>query len=539
MLKQLKAFIPQIIWLTICGAVAAFADVIIALKIRDIIDQSQINDFSQFVDNIWIISGATLVFAVGLLTFHYFKALFIRLSLSKMKQQYVSRVFKKNINEFQRDNNSTYLSSLTNDYDQIEANFLEPMVELIFGAVNLIAGIILFVIVDYRILLITVGLMTLNILLSALASKPLNKHNKERSELFGAYTSYIKEVLSAFHIVKTNNLEDKVKNDFYQKSHDIQQKGYVIDRIKSFFFAAQNSTFMLIFFGLIVIVGSMALNDAISFGSVILIVQSAEKIIWPIQNFSEALPKILSVKSIFKRIDETLKNKTDYNETKDFEGFQKSIQLENVKFGYEDTSVLENVSLGFEKGKKYLIVGPSGGGKSTILKLLRKYFNPEDGTILIDNIPLKDIKKEHYFSHIANVEQNVFLFEDTIKNNLTLYKDYSNEEIENAIDKSGLRDFVNNLPKGLETMIYDNGKNISGGERSRLAIARGLINKADIIFLDEAFANLDSEKAKAIEKSILDLKDVTIINVSHIVFKEHRSMYDDVIVVKNKMATSL
>jgi ATP-binding cassette subfamily C protein len=283
----------------------------------------------------------------------------------------------------------------------------------------------------------------------------------------------------------------------------------------------------------------MAVKGAITLGAVILIVQSAEKIIWPIQSFSEALPKILSIKSILKRIDETLKNKTEYHETLDFSGFQSAINLKNVKFGYEDTLVLEDVSVDFEKGKKYLIVGPSGGGKSTILKLLRKYFNPESGDILIDNVPLKDIKKEQYFAHIANIEQNVFLFEDTVRNNLTLYKEYSHEDINSAIERSGLTDFIANLPNGLETMIYDNGKNISGGERSRLAIARGLINKSDIIFLDEAFANLDSEKAKAIEKSLLALSDVTIINVSHIVFKEHQHLYDNVYVVKNKMATRL
>lgn len=95
MLKQLKAFIPQIIWLTICGAVSAFADIIIALKIRDIIDQSRSGDFSQFNNGIWMMSLLSVVFAIGLLTFHYFKALFIRLSLTKMKQQYVRRVFKK------------------------------------------------------------------------------------------------------------------------------------------------------------------------------------------------------------------------------------------------------------------------------------------------------------------------------------------------------------------------------------------------------------------------------------------------------------
>jgi ATP-binding cassette subfamily C protein len=191
----------------------------------------------------------------------------------------------------------------------------------------------------------------------------------------------------------------------------------------------------------------------------------------------------------------------------------------------------------FEKGGKYLIIGPSGGGKSTVLKLLRKYFNPTEGSITIDGNQLNDIRKEPYFSHIANIEQNVFLFEDTLRNNLTLYKPYTDEEITEAIRRAGLSDFVSQLPKGLNTMIYDNGKNISGGERSRIAIARGLLNKADIVFLDEAFANLDSSNVTAIEKSILDLKEVTIINVSHVIIKEHLPLYDQVYVIKNKTAT--
>jgi ABC-type multidrug transport system fused ATPase/permease subunit len=179
-------------------------------------------------------------------------------------------------------------------------------------------------------------------------------------------------------------------------------------------------------------------------------------------------------------------------------------------------------------------VGPSGGGKSTVLKLLRKYFNPKEGKILVDETVLRDIKKESYFANIANIEQQVFLFEDTVRNNLTLYKDYSEDEINAALEKSGLTDFISGLANGLESMIYDNGNNISGGERSRIAIARGLLNQAKIIFLDEAFASLDLEKAKAIEQVILGLEDVTVINVSHVVFDEHKALYDEIFVVKNK-----
>jgi len=239
------------------------------------------------------------------------------------------------------------------------------------------------------------------------------------------------------------------------------------------------------------------------------------------------------VKSIIKKIDESLKNKDDYQETVEFTDFEK-IRFVNLGFSYSENEVLKNVNIEFEKGKKYLIIGPSGGGKSTVLKLLRKYYNPKEGAILIDNISLKDIKKESYFTKISHVDQNIFLFEDTIKNNLTLYKDYTDEEIKDAIQKAGLTEFINSLPDGLNTIIYDNGKNISGGEKSRIAIARGLINKTQLIFLDEAFASLDPKNALAIEKSILNLKDVTIINVSHVVFKEHLQFYDKVYIVNNK-----
>lgn len=197
------------------------------------------------------------------------------------------------------------------------------------------------------------------------------------------------------------------------------------------------------------------------------------------------------------------------------------------------------MNLTFEKGKKYLVIGPSGGGKSTVLRLLRKYLNPLSGNVLIDNVNLMDIKKTDYFSKIANIEQQIFLFEDTLRNNLTLYKDYSDEEIWDAIDRAGLHEFVKSQTEGMNRMILDNGKNISGGEKSRVAIARGLLSKANIIFLDEAFASLDYAKAREIEESLLSLEGVTVINVSHVIIEENKDKYDDVIIVKNKQTSLL
>jgi ATP-binding cassette subfamily C protein len=381
--------------------------------------------------------------------------------------------------------------------------------------------------------------MVINVIISYFGSKPVNKHNEERSIMLGNYTAYIKEVLSAFHIIKTNNLNDKVKNDYYNKSEQVQKKGYVIDRIQSFIFALQNTNFAITFTALLLIIAYMSITGDLTFGAVVLIAQSSEKLIWPISSFTETLPKLMSVKSIIKRMDKSLENISNYEETIDFNGFNSKIELKDVKFAYDDNVVLDGANLEFQKGKKYLIVGPSGGGKSTVLRLLRKYFNPNDGEITIDGIPLRDIKKEQYFNCIANIEQNVFLFEDSIKNNLTLYKDYTDDEINDALKRAGLDEFISSLPLGIETIIYDNGKNISGGERSRIAIARGLLNKSQIIFLDEAFASLDYDRASEIEKSILNLENVTVINVSHVIIKENQDQYDQVYVVNKKKTLRL
>lgn len=248
----------------------------------------------------------------------------------------------------------------------------------------------------------------------------------------------------------------------------------------------------------------------------------------------EWFPKIFSVKGIFEKMDASLQNQENYLETIGMDAFNECIEFKDVSFAYGDKVVLSNINLSLKRSEKYLIIGPSGGGKSTLLKLLRKYFNPTKGQILIDGKNLKDIKKRDYFNILANIEQEVFLFEDSLRNNICLYKEYGEDEIELAIERAGLSQCVKSLPEGLDTMIYDNGKNISGGERSRVAIARGLLAKSDIIFLDEAFASLDAQVAREIEETLLELEDITIVNVSHVLFEETKDRYDKVLVVKDK-----
>lgn len=539
MFKYIKKQIPILIILTVITLSYTFFEIKYSLLLLNIIDQTIIGNMDGFTQDIITLLIYILIVCVGYIIIDFIKVIFFKATGKSIKSKFLSRIFKKNLNEFQEENNSIYLSTLTNDYDVIESNYLIPITDIINSIITFASGVIIFITVEPSILLVCLGLMVINVIVSFIGSKPLNKHNEERSNIFGRYTSYIKEVLSAFHIIKANDLQDKIKKDYQSKSAEVQNKGYVIDKIQSFIFAIQNVNFQITFMGLFLIIAYMTIQGKITFGAVVLIIQTAEKLIWPVTVITESIPKLLSVKSIVRKMDNSIKNKYDYEETLDFTSFNDNITFNDVSFSYDNNHVLDQLNLVFEKGKKYLIVGPSGGGKSTVLRLLRKYFNPQAGNILIDNQPLTDIKKEQYFNLIANIEQNVFLFEDSIKNNLTLYKDYSDDQINDALKRAGLNDFIKSLPNGINTIIYENGKNISGGERSRIAIARGLLNKSQIIFLDEAFASLDYDRAKEIERSILDLKDVTVINVSHVVIKENKDDYDQVYLVNKKKAIPL
>ncbi|SCG83887.1 Lipid A export ATP-binding/permease protein msbA [Proteiniborus sp. DW1] len=534
MKKSIFKAIPYLILVTIIALVCAVLEGALSISMMKTIDIAVSGNMDSFKSEAikLIILALSILPASILLSFG--KGLYKRKAILSAKINFVSRVFKKNINEFQRDNNAKYVSALTNDVNTIETNYIDGIYEVILGIIYSIVSVGVIAYVSPVALGIGTGIGVISTLLSILIGRPMQKHHNQRSELYEGYTSYIKEVLSAFHIIKSNNLTDKVKSDFYNKSHSIQQKGYIIDKIYTYISALQNLNMILALMALLGISAYMAIKGSLTLGGVILIINNMEKIIVPIMRFGEWMPKIFATKKLFSKIEDTLTNQDNYEETISLESFNDSIEFSNVTFGYEDEDILQNISLSLKKGEKYLVIGPSGGGKSTLLKLLRKYFSPKSGEILIDNQNLKDIIKTSYFRHISNIEQNVFLFEDTLKNNITLYKDFSDEEINTAIENAGLKSFIEALPQGLDTIIYDNGKNISGGEKSRVAIARGLLQKADIIFLDEAFASLDSKIAKEIENTILNLEGITVVNVSHVIFEESKKKYDNVFVVKNK-----
>ena len=459
-------------------------------------------------------------------------------AMVRLKHDYLVQVFKKDAAAFDREHSTDYISAMTQDMQVIETGYVLGLFDLIYQIIGFVISLCLIVYVSYWLPIMGLVLALLVAVISSVMGKPLKSLQKKRSDLFQSYSAYIQGSLSAFHLIRVNHLTEKAKADFNQKSKAIQHQGFLIDRLNSYIFASQNLIMSMMMVGMMGAATYLTVVGAMTFGGVVLVINSIDRIAGPIQMLGELLPKLSGSKVLFDKHREQLEKDQVVVASENLKTatFNEGLTLQNLSFNYPNThyDVLSDTSMTIEPGKKYLVLGPSGGGKSTLLKLLRRYYPPTRGSIKLDGESVEHLHPDQYYQLIGNVEQQVFLFEDTLRANLSLYKEIPESRLTQVLQWAGLQGFVNNLPDGLDTMIYDNGKNLSGGERSRIAIARALLLDAKILLLDEPFSSLDDLVARQIESTLLALEHVTLVHVTHVYFEDHRHLYDQVLDVSHQ-----
>ena len=210
------------------------------------------------------------------------------------------------------------------------------------------------------------------------------------------------------------------------------------------------------------------------------------------------------------------------------ERLKDAITVDNVSFQYEKKPVLQNVTVCFEVGKKYALTGPSGCGKSTLFKLLLGWLPGYTGSIRFDGRNARDYTPKQLQRQMSYIEQNVYLFNTTIRENITLGGEFTEEQLQKALRDSALIGDIANMPDGLDTIVGEEGGSLSGGQKQRVAIARALIHRRSILLVDEGTSALDQKNADIVEKSLLANPDLTLILISHHLTDERRSMFDKV-----------
>ena len=242
------------------------------------------------------------------------------------------------------------------------------------------------------------------------------------------------------------------------------------------------------------------------------------------------LSKRLACNPLFTKISEIIKIENENNQGELIENINE-ITISNLRFMYDDKEVLKGINYKFKKNKSYAIVGGSGSGKTTLVNLLLGKYNNYSGDIYYDNTELKEISLDALFEISSFVEQNVFVFDDSIINNITMYSNIEEELLKEAITKSGLAKLIEE--KGPDYRCGENGCNLSGGEKQRISIARALVKKAQLLLLDEATSALDNETSTSITNNLLEIENTTKIMITHRLEKEILSKFDEIIVMKN------
>ena len=515
-------------------SLVALASICFDFMMGFIVDIFSNGDVEKFIPI--IIATVTLIIVMFLA--EYLDGLvmskYIKNTVNYLRCDIFSKIISKDIKNFSIDNSGKYISILYNDVKLIEDSFLNNIFLVISSLLSFIISLCaLFYISPYIVIFIVIfGI--LGFVIPNRLSKNLIIQKNEYSKSLEDITSITKDLFSGFEVIKCFNITKKMNKIFIDNSLKVEntkRKSSILEALIKGFSLSFSVT---IYLGVLILGGYLMYKKNISVGTAIIIIQLSTHIVGPVKTSISLINQIKSVTLISDKIKTILDSPNENLENESLEDFKQCINVENVKFSYsKDRLALDNINLTFEKNKKYAIVGESGCGKSTLIKMIMRYYTKYEGNIVIDNKNLNSIYSSDLYKNISMIQQNVFMFDDSIKENIKLFSNHSDDEVIKSCDRAGLMGLINRLGNGIDSLVGENGNRLSGGEKQRVAIARALINKAKVLILDESTSALDNETAYNLEKSLLELKDLTMIVVTHKLIKSLLISYDEIIVMKD------
>ena len=461
----------------------------------------------------------------------FLKPKYQKKAITQYKNNIYNYLLEKSISDFNKHNTSTYISALTNDVHKIEEDFLFSAFDLITHITLLLGTIIIMLIYSPLLTLVGIVLSLLPFLGALIVGGKLAFHEKEISNQNASFMHFVKDNLIGFSTIKVFKAESKIKELFNKNNNVLENKKASKTKTVVLMEMVQTVLSLVSQFGVFFIGAFIAIKTGNIAPSVILLfIQLMNYIISPLMQIPTLFSKRMACKPLFKKIDEIIQMKSENVEVETIENINE-ITISNLSFMYEETVILNDITHTFEKNKSYAIVGPSGSGKTTLINLLLGKESSYTGSIYYNNKDVRNISLDSIFEISSFVEQNVFVFDDSIVNNITMFSNVDEELLEEVIYKSGLTDLINE--KGKEYRCGENGINLSGGEKQRISIARALINKSQLLLLDEATSALDNESSMFITENLLKIDNNIKIMITHRLDEEILTKFDEVIVMKN------
>lgn len=480
-----------------------------------------------------ITGGFVVLCAVLFLLKYASEPRFIARAMRQYKELAFQKLTEKSIASFRDESTAAYLSALTNDAASVEADYLAQQLAVITKTVTFFGA--LFMMLWYSPLLtaIAVGVTALPLAASLLTGGRLQAAEKQVSERNRDFTAALSDCLSGFAVVKTFKAEREIFRLFAESNRALEQEKFSRRRLKVLIGMIGAVTGLVAQLGVFLAGAWLALSGSgLTAGTVILFVNLMNFMIGPVSELPALLAGRRAALGLIGKLADALEKDGSAGGSRMLSRLEHSIELRDVSFGYEEgKDVLHHVSARFEAGRAYAIVGGSGSGKSTLLNLLLAENTGYRGSVLLDGTELRELSPEALYGLLSVIQQNVFVFNASIRDNVSMFREFPQEALDEAIRRAHLRELLD--ARGADYLCGENGKGLSGGEKQRVSIARSLLKKSSVLLVDEATAALDAQTAHQVSSDILDLTGMTRIVVTHSLEEALLRRYDGIFVLKN------
>ena len=458
---------------------------------------------------------------------------FIRRAMRQYKEFAFQKLTEKSISSFRDESVATYLSALTNDTNTIEADFLSQQLSVITKTVTFFGAIALMLWYSPLMTAIAIGVTILPLIASLLTGNQITAAERRVSDRNRDFTAALSDCLGGFAVVKTFKAEREIFRLFAENNRALEGEKFSRRRIKILVGMIGSVAGVLAQLGVFLIGAYLALTDrGLTPGIVIAFVNLMNFMIEPVAELPGLLASRKAARGLISKLAAVLEKNPAPAGNTELPRLGKGIRIQNLSFGYDaNKEVLHNLTAEFEAGKAYAVVGSSGSGKSTLLGLLMASGTDYRGEILFDGTELRSISSESLYELISNIQQNVFVFNASIRDNVTMFRSFPRVEIDDAIAHAHLSGLIEE--RGENYLCGENGKGLSGGEKQRISIARSLLKRSSVLLADEATAALDAETAYQVTSDILDLDGVTRIVVTHALNEALLRRYDGILVLKD------